>query len=555
MGKTGLLPRGRVRRGQTIVVVALSALVLLGLVALAVDGGSTLVQRRNMQNAADAAALGAAQLLQSNMTTSCTNISGLLQCKPTYLLTNQDALSRVQQLTAANGAQTFTLEYHFSASSFGSGYRSSDLYGLTEPLPVGLDGVRVNTHIDNPTTFAQAINIPSIPVQAVSAARLYPTCVPTDLPGAVLPLTRYRPALETELTGTVGLRNDLCHPLKLWDWHPGGGDIQSPYFTAAMSFNETPFFPSPRVFTQFDNRSGTAAGLGNYHADSGDPPYGSCPIDCADMTGSLNPAGDIQDLTNWIFWRWGLAPSTGVLSSTNNSWPQNTGTWYQANRTNNGGQTAGCCSARQGDWTDIYADMNLFANGDEVQDAIADVAHYNPTTTLTGLNWGKGIDANMYLWGPALPDFIAGGGDDKSAQMWLENAPNPNDDPNCGIFPNPPCNPYTGWEDLTIAGAYGGYSVSTAFPTLPPAPQINRVRVTRAVRVRLYDNLNSETGVVSSYCPTLPDMGAAANYNTVWGYILNVPEPGPTDATLCSAPGTWTPGGGVYSRLIDPNAP
>jgi len=75
------------------------------------------------------------------------------------------------------------------------------------------------------------------------------------------------------------------------------------------------------------------------------------------------------------------------------------------------------------------------------------------------------------------------------------------------------------------------------------------------VRVRLYDNLNSETGVVSSYCPTLPDMGAAANYNTVWGYILNVPEPGPTDATLCSAPGTWTPGGGVYSRLIDPNAP
>jgi hypothetical protein len=273
------------------------------------------------------------------------------------------------------------------------------------------------------------------------------------------------------------------------------------------------------------------------------------------MTGSLNPAGDIQDLTNWIFWRWGLAPSTGVLSSINSSWPQNTGTWYQANRTNNGGQTAGCCSPRQGDWTDIYPDMNLFANGDEVQDAVADVAHYNPETTLSGLNWGKGIDANMYLWGSALTDFIAGGGDDKSAQMWLENAPDPRNDPNCGIDPFPPClyPPYTGWEDLTIAGAYGGYSVSTAFPTLPPAPQINRVRFTRAVRVRLYDNLNSETGVVSPYCPTLPNMGDPANFNTVWGYVMNVPLPGPTDAALCSAPGTWMPGGGVYVRLIDPN--
>jgi hypothetical protein len=571
MAKTRLLLRDRVRRGQTIVIVALSALVLLGLVALAVDGGSALVQRRNMQNAADAAALAAAQLLQSNMTTSCTNI-GPIPCYPAYLLTKQDVLNRVQQLTTANGAQNYTLEYHFNTCQSPPCYAAPP-GPATDPLPPlspgnpWIDGVRVTASVSATTTFAQAINIPYIPVSAVSAARLYPTCVPTDLHGAVLPLTRYRPALETELAGSQGVRNDLCHPLKLWDWHPGATDVPVGDFSNVISFNATQFHNNPLTFTGLDGRNGPPppappnGGLGDYIPDSGGPPTATCnfPLDpCAYMDGSADHSRDSNDIMDWIFWQWGLAPSGGVISTTH-EWDPTTNThstWYPANRANQGGTNGGACCMRPGDWTDVYQTSDIVvATNDYIQDAVADVAHYKPTTTLSGMNWGKGIDVNMYLWGLSLSDYNTGGDDDKSAQIWLDNVPNPNDDPNCGIDPNPPCNPYTGWEDLTVAGAYGTYAVSTAYSTLPPAPQINRVRLTRAVRVRLYENLNSEGGVLSSYCPTLPNMGDPANYNTVWGYVMNIPQPGPTDAALCPAPGTWMPGGGVYSRLIDPDAP
>jgi Flp pilus assembly protein TadG len=54
-------------QGQTLVVIALAVTVLLGAVALGVDAGYGLTQRRVMQNAADAAAIGAGKLLASSV--------------------------------------------------------------------------------------------------------------------------------------------------------------------------------------------------------------------------------------------------------------------------------------------------------------------------------------------------------------------------------------------------------------------------------------------------------------------------------------------------------
>jgi hypothetical protein len=111
------------------------------------------------------------------------------------------------------------------------------------------------------------------------------------------------------------------------------------------------------------------------------------------------------------------------------------------------------------------------------------------------------------------------------------------------------CNGYTGWEDLSITGSYPAYSASDS--------QINRVRFTRAVRVRLYENMARHDGLnpLGAACFGFPNFNDPGYANTVWGYVMNVPLPGPTDAALCPAPGTWMPGGGVYSRLIDPSAP
>ncbi|MHB1319482.1 MAG: pilus assembly protein TadG-related protein [Anaerolineae bacterium] len=53
----------RNRGGQVLVTVALALLVLVGIVALAVDGGNVYAERRKMQNAADAGALAGARAL------------------------------------------------------------------------------------------------------------------------------------------------------------------------------------------------------------------------------------------------------------------------------------------------------------------------------------------------------------------------------------------------------------------------------------------------------------------------------------------------------------
>lgn len=53
-------PNGRVQRGQMLVIFAISAVALFGILALAFDGGRVLMEQRNLQNAADGAALAGA---------------------------------------------------------------------------------------------------------------------------------------------------------------------------------------------------------------------------------------------------------------------------------------------------------------------------------------------------------------------------------------------------------------------------------------------------------------------------------------------------------------
>ncbi|CAA9569649.1 MAG: hypothetical protein AVDCRST_MAG18-1828 [uncultured Thermomicrobiales bacterium] len=58
----------RPARGQTLVIFALSSLVLLGALGLSLDGGYNYIQRRGMQNAADAAAFAGASAISRNRT-------------------------------------------------------------------------------------------------------------------------------------------------------------------------------------------------------------------------------------------------------------------------------------------------------------------------------------------------------------------------------------------------------------------------------------------------------------------------------------------------------
>ena len=66
--------RRRRRRGQSLVIIALSATALLGIIALGMDAGRLYFQRRDVQNAADAGALaGAEELIANGAFTGQTN--------------------------------------------------------------------------------------------------------------------------------------------------------------------------------------------------------------------------------------------------------------------------------------------------------------------------------------------------------------------------------------------------------------------------------------------------------------------------------------------------
>src|SRR5438067_8707617 len=56
----------RAHRGQALVFLALATLILMRAMGLALDGGYNYAQRRQMQNAADAAALAGARVVASN---------------------------------------------------------------------------------------------------------------------------------------------------------------------------------------------------------------------------------------------------------------------------------------------------------------------------------------------------------------------------------------------------------------------------------------------------------------------------------------------------------
>jgi len=66
-----MIPNKLIERGQVLVVIALSALVLFGFVALAIDGSAKFSDRRHAQNAADAAALAGGLSLANEETTAC----------------------------------------------------------------------------------------------------------------------------------------------------------------------------------------------------------------------------------------------------------------------------------------------------------------------------------------------------------------------------------------------------------------------------------------------------------------------------------------------------
>lgn len=493
---------------MVIVGILLGLGVLIGLVAIAVDGGSALLQKRVMQNGADAGSLAGIQAMSQYLTGSCLPSP----CHPAYQLTNADVWNAVKPVVIQNrgkliGGPTpvdadysnvynIQVGYHYMSGAnltavnpstnpqtapCANCYRPAP--NDTSRVPDFVDGVIVTTTVKNPTTFAEALPKPiaNISVSSVAATQIYATCPPSaGGEKTALPFTRFRPTLEQELQ-TAG--NDPEHLYQFWDPRADGNGNWKNQINLGATSSFTP--TRQQLITASDPRTTTTPPMPNRTVDT--PPMSEATRDPL-----TNIYDGKTDMYKWIYFEWG---GTIALTST---WPS-------------APETAG----RLGDWAERYP-----TNGDwgqNVSAGVHDLARDCPcnfTTPLSGppYNWGPAVDRTVFLWGPSLDAWNAsgsgngrgGGPSDNTVAQKYDTATSK-------------------WVDETVDSRSTDSQLGNF-----------RMRFTRRLRARFYENWAQ---------------GSAAP-GLILTDVVSGPPPG---GTSCTA--TWEPGGAVYTRSVDPRAP
>lgn len=144
----------RRQSGQSLVLIALLLPALLAVLALAIDGGYAYAQRRQMQNAADAAAVAGARA---------------------YALQN-DVNTAVSRFTSTNNASSFSWRQL-------SETRTDSLTGLS----INLTNIEVTANVTYNTFFARIVGINEMTATATARARIQPV----DGIGNLLPIIPY----------------------------------------------------------------------------------------------------------------------------------------------------------------------------------------------------------------------------------------------------------------------------------------------------------------------------------------------------------------------------
>lgn len=144
----------RGQRGQVMVLFALMMVVLLVMLALAVDGGLLYVQRRWAQNAADAAALATARYLSQSWT------GGAIGASDDSAYRVATAFAQVN--ARAPGDVTLGLDYLDQNGATIARHPTS--------MPASARGVRVTASVSRPASFARILGIQMLRATAHSSA-------------------------------------------------------------------------------------------------------------------------------------------------------------------------------------------------------------------------------------------------------------------------------------------------------------------------------------------------------------------------------------------------
>jgi hypothetical protein len=159
----------RAEHGQTLVIFVFAIIGLLVMVGLAIDGGTVLLERRRMQNAADAAALAGTRELAE------------LMCDDSVSAEDGDQyiLSEVRKYAQKNGVRNpsnnTAAEYmRFDADDNVVPFSPRELVGNSlsggDGIPDGAAGISATTKIDRSTHFVTLIGIHSAGASAPAIA-------------------------------------------------------------------------------------------------------------------------------------------------------------------------------------------------------------------------------------------------------------------------------------------------------------------------------------------------------------------------------------------------
>ena len=179
---------------------ALLMTVLLGVLALVVDLGMGMVQRRALQNAADAGSMNGARVMAGTVATDAQNnvvyvslanqtvhLRVLALATPNQLVATFTPVTAVEFLNSSGGSLGFTAE---SDPALVTSLGGTHLAGPTTTVPNNTWSLRVHTRVSFPSFFAGIIGIDNQTVSARATARIAPTSPPTQITG-VWPISRW----------------------------------------------------------------------------------------------------------------------------------------------------------------------------------------------------------------------------------------------------------------------------------------------------------------------------------------------------------------------------
>jgi len=230
----------RGEEGQTLVVVALAVVVLLGAVALGVDAGYGLTQRRVMQNAADGGTLAAAKMLATSVVAAQGPGNSTI-----YVFTaSKEALwcraSTVAEANEGFGTTGLTVSLQFApdAATLDAApmYTSTCSATTSTPVDASTRYIRVHATTTYKSLFAGVVGQPSTTAHA--QARAHITGTPVALSGPTWPMVRhYDPA--DFVNGSCGSPCDPTAVQPKLFWSASGGNSLVVYgnFKAAVDFS------------------------------------------------------------------------------------------------------------------------------------------------------------------------------------------------------------------------------------------------------------------------------------------------------------------------------